>query len=249
MTLAIDELAALRLAAQVMGHRAHLAGRPQVGLYFDGLESAVMAEQAARAQVGKVKVSTSAAMVAVPAADDRRLIGEYLELLVENEGLSANVRRLCAGLARATRLEPSDYLFAMCRSIVRLRDHDDIATDEEIRAAALQFVRKISGYRTPRRATRKPSTRLSRRSPTARSTCSRPWSPDCPGIATPRSPDPGAARSTRALIQGPATRSIRDVRPADHKLRPIADCAPHRPRRRRARSLPCRRGRSAHKFA
>ena len=37
----------------------------------------------------------------------------------------------------------------MCRSIVRLRDHDDIATDEEIRAAALQFVRKISGYRTP----------------------------------------------------------------------------------------------------
>ena len=37
----------------------------------------------------------------------------------------------------------------MCRSIVRLRDHDDIATDAEIRAAALQFVRKISGYRTP----------------------------------------------------------------------------------------------------
>ena len=37
----------------------------------------------------------------------------------------------------------------MCRSIVRLRDHDDIATDDEIRAAALQFVRKISGYRTP----------------------------------------------------------------------------------------------------
>ncbi len=37
----------------------------------------------------------------------------------------------------------------MCRSIVRLRDHDDIAEDEEIRAAALQFVRKISGYRAP----------------------------------------------------------------------------------------------------
>ena len=37
----------------------------------------------------------------------------------------------------------------MCRSILRLRDHDEIATDEEIRAAALQFVRKISGYRTP----------------------------------------------------------------------------------------------------
>jgi len=37
----------------------------------------------------------------------------------------------------------------MCRSIVRLRDHDDIASEEEVRAAALQFVRKISGYRTP----------------------------------------------------------------------------------------------------
>jgi hypothetical protein len=37
----------------------------------------------------------------------------------------------------------------MCRSIVRLRDHDEIADDAEIRAAALQFVRKISGYRAP----------------------------------------------------------------------------------------------------
>ena len=37
----------------------------------------------------------------------------------------------------------------MCRSIVRLRDHDEIVGDDEIRAAALQFVRKISGYRTP----------------------------------------------------------------------------------------------------
>jgi hypothetical protein len=37
----------------------------------------------------------------------------------------------------------------MCRSIVRLRDGDEIVGDEEIRAAALQFVRKISGYRKP----------------------------------------------------------------------------------------------------
>lgn len=41
------------------------------------------------------------------------------------------------------------YRLAMCRSIVRLRDHDEIADDDEIRAAALQFVRKISGYRVP----------------------------------------------------------------------------------------------------
>lgn len=37
----------------------------------------------------------------------------------------------------------------MCRSIVRLRDHDELASEDEIRAAALQFVRKISGYRKP----------------------------------------------------------------------------------------------------
>ena len=37
----------------------------------------------------------------------------------------------------------------MCRSIVRLRDGDEIVGDEEIRAAALQYVRKISGYQKP----------------------------------------------------------------------------------------------------
>ena len=40
----------------------------------------------------------------------------------------------------------------MCRSIKTLRRPDDQATEEEIRAAALQFVRKISGYREPSRA-------------------------------------------------------------------------------------------------
>ena len=37
----------------------------------------------------------------------------------------------------------------MCRSIVTLRRPEEVASDEEIRAAALQFVRKISGYRKP----------------------------------------------------------------------------------------------------
>jgi hypothetical protein len=37
----------------------------------------------------------------------------------------------------------------MCRSIKTLRRPDEPATDEEIRAAALQFVRKVSGYRVP----------------------------------------------------------------------------------------------------
>ncbi|MCO6449791.1 MAG: DUF2277 domain-containing protein [Caldilineales bacterium] len=40
----------------------------------------------------------------------------------------------------------------MCRSIKQLRLPDRPPTDEELEAAALQFVRKISGYRKPSRA-------------------------------------------------------------------------------------------------
>jgi hypothetical protein len=40
----------------------------------------------------------------------------------------------------------------MCRSIHTLRGPDGPASDDEVRAAALQFVRKVSGYRVPSRA-------------------------------------------------------------------------------------------------
>ena len=40
----------------------------------------------------------------------------------------------------------------MCRSIKVLRQGTTPLSDGEVRAAALQFVRKISGYRTPSRA-------------------------------------------------------------------------------------------------
>lgn len=39
----------------------------------------------------------------------------------------------------------------MCRSIKTLRTGTVPATDEEISAAALQFVRKVSGFRKPSR--------------------------------------------------------------------------------------------------
>ena len=42
----------------------------------------------------------------------------------------------------------------MCRSIKTLRSQDPPATEDDINAAALQFVRKISGYRAPSRANR-----------------------------------------------------------------------------------------------
>jgi hypothetical protein len=37
----------------------------------------------------------------------------------------------------------------MCRNILTLFNIDPPATDEEIRAAALQYVRKVSGYSNP----------------------------------------------------------------------------------------------------
>ena len=40
----------------------------------------------------------------------------------------------------------------MCRSIKVLRTQDIPASDDEITAAALQYVRKISGYRKPSKA-------------------------------------------------------------------------------------------------
>ncbi len=39
----------------------------------------------------------------------------------------------------------------MCRNIKPLRKLEGEVTDEEIRDAALQFVRKVSGYRKPSR--------------------------------------------------------------------------------------------------
>ena len=42
----------------------------------------------------------------------------------------------------------------MCRSIKTLRGAEPPASDADVRAAALQFVRKLSGYRVPSNANR-----------------------------------------------------------------------------------------------
>lgn len=39
----------------------------------------------------------------------------------------------------------------MCRNIKQLRQPDQSPTEDEMRAAALQYVRKVSGYRLPSR--------------------------------------------------------------------------------------------------
>ena len=45
----------------------------------------------------------------------------------------------------------SRRLDGMCRSIKTLRDDPELTSDD-VEAAALQFVRKVSGYRKPSRA-------------------------------------------------------------------------------------------------
>ena len=44
------------------------------------------------------------------------------------------------------------YAWIMCRNIRTLYNFDPPATEEEVRAAALQYVRKVSGFAKPSRA-------------------------------------------------------------------------------------------------
>jgi hypothetical protein len=46
--------------------------------------------------------------------------------------------------------EAAGILTGMCRNITELRGLEPAATDEEIEAAARQYVRKVSGIREPR---------------------------------------------------------------------------------------------------
>ena len=43
----------------------------------------------------------------------------------------------------------------MCRNIRKLRQPDQVPTEQEVKEAALQFVRKVSGYRKPSRVNEK----------------------------------------------------------------------------------------------
>ena len=105
-----EDLDSLRLAAQVMSHRAMLAGTSAAVLYFDSLAAAVDGEQAARAQTsagtaqGRVMPMADGALLTplmlggARGADDRRIVGEYLALLADNERLPAHVRDVCRAL-------------------------------------------------------------------------------------------------------------------------------------------------------
>lgn len=93
-----SDLFGLRLAGQVLGHKAALLGRPRVARWFADLES-VVASELARRGVGVVMISQpSLALPAQADAADRQLLAEYLGLLAANQGLSGEQRDYCRQL-------------------------------------------------------------------------------------------------------------------------------------------------------
>jgi hypothetical protein len=67
--------------------------------------------------------------------------------------LQRGSRRAAFVLQRGSRrAAPAVYALPMCRNIRTLYNFDPPATEEEVRAAALQYVRKISGFNKPSHA-------------------------------------------------------------------------------------------------
>ena len=91
--LSVEDLAALRLSAQVMAHRVGLAGLPRVELFFERLEAEADAEAAARGQRGTRSAGGSNPWHAAGLTDgDRSAIREHIGLLAGNAGLPPQVR-------------------------------------------------------------------------------------------------------------------------------------------------------------
>jgi len=96
------DLVGLRLAAQVLGHKAEVSSRPNSAAYFADLQRVIQAALTSR--LGGVRVLDDARLPVLPAgsdAEDRRLVNEYLGLLIANEQLSSELRAACRGLRTA----------------------------------------------------------------------------------------------------------------------------------------------------
>jgi hypothetical protein len=102
----------------------------------------------------------------------------------------------------------------MCRNIRTLANFDPPATDDEIRASALQFVRKLSGSTKPSRANEAAFNQAVDDVTCGRRT-SRALVDDPRGAAQPRGRSPQGARTrARALRRSPVTTArLRASRP------------------------------------
>lgn len=99
------DLEALRLASQVLAHKAALAALPRVEMFFAAIEAEVAAEAAARGQRGQPGVESADPWRTAPLTPtDRATIRAYLELLRDNERLSAAVREYARALFAAGRV-------------------------------------------------------------------------------------------------------------------------------------------------
>lgn len=99
-----SDLLGLRLAAQVMTHKAELVGRAYVAAYFARLEYSIQAELASRltsirALPGQLGLEVNGAAE----VEDARLVNEYLGLLIGNEQLSSELREACRRLRAENR--------------------------------------------------------------------------------------------------------------------------------------------------
>ena len=93
--LATADVHALRLAAQVMRHKADLDGRPLVADYFYVLGNVCLAELGRRGEGIRVIAAVPLLALDVNAdAEDKRLLAEYLGLLIGNEALSVALREV-----------------------------------------------------------------------------------------------------------------------------------------------------------
>lgn len=109
--LAAGDLEALRLASQVLAHKAALADLPRVEMFFMTIEAEVAAEAAARGQHGSHgrhggsgEASADPWRTAPLTPTDRAAIRAYLELLRDNDRLSPAVREYVKGLVSAGRV-------------------------------------------------------------------------------------------------------------------------------------------------
>jgi hypothetical protein len=103
--LGAGDLEALRLASQVLAHKAALAGLPRVEMFFAAIEAEVAAEAAARGQRGQRGAESADPWRTAPLSPtDRAAIRAYLELLRDNERLSPAVREYVRALLAAGRV-------------------------------------------------------------------------------------------------------------------------------------------------
>src|SRR5690242_18170305 len=100
--LSATDLEAVRLASQVLAHKAAMAGVPRAAMFFSTVESEAVTEAAARGQRGqRGEVVVDPWRTAPLTPVDRATIAAYLELLTKNQALSAAVREYATRLLKA----------------------------------------------------------------------------------------------------------------------------------------------------